>query len=87
MPYHAWAVSKSKPLMWWQIGISVLWAYSIFYDYITEIPEGENGSVIIGMFMVFPFLCLLSQVIFFASHYIFNKAVNRCRLAYNKSIN
>ena len=87
MPYHAKVVSRSKLLIWCQIVISFLWAYLIFYEYMTEIPQGENGSVIVGMFIVFPFICFLSQVIFFVLHYIVAKIVCWYKLAYNKKIN
>ena len=77
MPYHAKVVAKSKILIWWQIAVSVFWAYLIFYDYMADIPEGENGSVIIGMFMVYPFLCIISQTIFFVLYYIASKILVR----------
>ncbi|WP_158678968.1 MULTISPECIES: hypothetical protein [unclassified Pseudoalteromonas] len=72
--------------MWWQLAVSAMWAWLIFYEYVTEIPEGENGSVIVGMFVLVPFLCLLSQVMFFVVHYVGNGIVNRIKSAYNKPL-
>tara|TARA_B110001452_G_C14914000_1_gene319500 strand:+ start:219 stop:539 length:321 start_codon:yes stop_codon:yes gene_type:complete len=86
MPYHAKVVSKSKILVWSQVVISLFWAYLVFYDYITDIPQDENGSVIVGMFMVYPFLCFISQVLLFVLHYVASKIVSKYKLAYNKPI-
>jgi hypothetical protein len=84
MPYHAKAVTKSKLVILSQMGFSLFWAYLIFYDYMSNIPEGENGSVIIGLFMIYPLLCFLSQVVFFVLYYVINKMSHRFKLAYNK---
>lgn len=86
MPYHARVVSKSRKLMWWQLAVSVCWAWLIFHEYFTEIPEGENGSVIVGMFVFIPFICLLSQVVFFVVHYTGCGLFNWCKTAYNKAL-
>ncbi len=86
MPYHAKAVTKSKFLIWSQIGFSIVWAYLIFYDYMSDIPEGENGSVIVGMFLIYPLLCFLSQVVFFVFYYVVSKISYRFKLAYNKPL-
>ena len=80
MPYHAKLVSNSTKLMWTQVAVAAIFAFQIFYSYVSEIPEGENGSVIIGMFVVIPFVCFLSQVSVFVVHYILRK------LAYNKPL-
>ncbi len=70
MPYHARVVSKSKKLMWWQLAVSAIWIWLVLYEYFTVIPDGESGSVIVGMFVFIPFICLLSQVVFFVLHYL-----------------
>lgn len=75
MPYHAVVVSKSKILMWIQIVISCLFVGVIFY-YVLDIPEGENGTVIVGMLFFIPFFCFLSQVAMFCAYWLFSKLVN-----------
>lgn len=78
MPYHALVVSKSKLLLYTQGLISCLWVVLIFV-YLSDIPEGENGSVIVGMLFFIPFACFLSQIGLFCIHWLFAKVVNYFR--------
>jgi len=72
MPYHALVVSKSRALMVIQILVSLLWLSLIAY-YILDIPEGENGFVIVGMLFSIPIFCLISQSLLFAIHWLISK--------------
>jgi hypothetical protein len=58
----------------------------IFGDYLRDMPEGENGSVIVGMFVVIPIICFLSQILFWLIFITFQKLIRWCKLAYNKRI-
>jgi hypothetical protein len=84
MPMHALYVVKNKLLLLCQISLSIYWAYMIFGDYLRDMPEGENGSVIVGMFVVIPIICFLSQIIFWLIFITFQKLIQWCKLAYNK---
>ncbi len=78
MPYHAVVVSKSKFLMGIQVLISCLWLCLILV-YFIDIPEGENGFVIVGMLFFIPFACLLSQVVMFCIFWMLKQTINYFR--------
>jgi hypothetical protein len=69
MPYLAWRKYKSLIFTCIQALISCLWVSMIAF-YVFNIPEGENGFVIVGMLFTIPSFCLLTQFISAGIHLI-----------------
>ncbi|AQP99092.1 hypothetical protein B0W48_04295 [Pseudoalteromonas aliena] len=69
MPYLAWRKYRSLSFTCIQSLISCFWA-SMIVLYVFNIPEGENGFVIVGMFFTIPIFSLFTQFISVGIHLI-----------------
>ncbi|GLX85335.1 hypothetical protein tloyanaT_15870 [Thalassotalea loyana] len=74
MPYHAVVVAKNKLLMCFQILVSCSWV-GLIASYVMDIPQGESGFVIVGMFFSIPIMCLVSQTSIFVVYWLVSKIV------------